>query len=70
MGWIDLRAYGMTGAQLKEATYREGVALTDGAFFDPELGDGFLRINFACPHSQTLKAMELLQRAILRNTRQ
>jgi cystathionine beta-lyase len=67
MGWIDFRAYGLTGKQLMEATYREGVALTDGRFFDPETGDGFLRINFACPHSQTRKAMELLERAIKNN---
>ncbi len=67
MGWIDFRAYGLTGKQLMEATHREGVALTDGRFFDPETGDGFLRINFACPHSQTLRAMELLERAIKNN---
>ncbi|MFH1513585.1 MAG: PatB family C-S lyase [Bacillota bacterium] len=64
MGWIDLRAYGLSGNELMEATYREGVALMDGRFFDREEGDGFLRINFACPHSQTRKALELLERAV------
>lgn len=64
MGWIDLRAYGLTGGELMEATHREGVALMDGRFFDREDGDGFLRINFACPHSQTMKALELLERAV------
>ncbi|MBN1777672.1 MAG: PatB family C-S lyase [Clostridiales bacterium] len=69
MGWIDLRAYGLTGRELREATYAEGVALSDGAAFDKELGDGFLRINFACPHSQTVKAMELLERAVKKHAR-
>ena len=67
MGWIDFRAYGMSGEELMAATHAEGVALTDGRFFDRELGDGFLRINFACPHSQTRQAMELLERAILKH---
>lgn len=69
MGWIDLRAYGMTGKELTDATYAEGVALTEGAFFDREGGDGFLRFNFACPHSQTLKALELLERAVKKHAR-
>jgi len=64
LGWIDLRAYGYSGDELVERTHREGVALTDGRFFGKDTGDGFLRINFACPHSQTRKAMELLERAI------
>lgn len=69
MGWIDFRAYGLTSKELMEATHREGVALMDGRFFDRETGDGFLRINFACPHSQTMKAMELLESAIRKNAR-
>ncbi len=69
MGWIDFRAYGLTSEELMEVTHREGVALMDGRFFDRETGDGFLRINFACPHSQTMKALELLERAIRKNAR-
>jgi cystathionine beta-lyase len=69
MGWIDLRAYGMTGKELMEATYQEGVALMEGSFFDRETGGGFLRLNFACPHSQTLKALELLERAVKKHAR-
>lgn len=67
MGWMDLRAYGLTTAALMEATHREGVAFTGGTFFDKELGEGFLRINFACPHSQTLQALELLEKAVKQN---
>ncbi|MBE0601794.1 MAG: aminotransferase class I/II-fold pyridoxal phosphate-dependent enzyme, partial [Firmicutes bacterium] len=69
MGWIDLRAYGMTGKELMDATYAQGVTLMEGTFFDREGGDGFLRINFACPHSQTLKALQLLERAVKKNAR-
>ena len=69
MGWIDLRAYGLSGKELMDATYAEGVAFSEGSFFDSESGDGFLRINFACPHSQTLKALELLERAVKKHAR-
>lgn len=69
MGWIDLRAYGMTGKELMDTTHEEGVALSEGTFFDREGGDGFLRLNFACPHSQTLKALELLERAVKKHAR-
>jgi len=69
MGWIDLRAYGLSCKELMDATYAEGVAFSEGSFFDSESGDGFLRINFACPHSQTLKALELLERAVKKHAR-
>ncbi len=69
MGWIDLRAYGLSGKELMDATYEEGVALMEGTFFDREQGDGFLRINFACPHSQTLEALKLLERAVKKHAR-
>ena len=69
LGWIDLRAYGLTGDELMDVTHREGVALTDGRFFGRETGEGFLRINFACPHSQTVKALELMERAIKKHAR-
>ncbi len=64
MGWMNFHAYGLTSKELMEATHQEGVAFTDGRFFDSELGDGFLRINFACPHKQTIEALELLERAV------
>jgi cystathionine beta-lyase len=69
MGWIDFRAYGLTSDELMDATHREGVALMDGRFFGREEGEGFLRINFACPHSQTIQALELLERAIRKHAR-
>ena len=65
LGWLDLRAYGFSTEELTRRTHRHGVAFTHGLFFDKEEGDGFLRINFACPHSQLRFAMERLQAALL-----
>lgn len=64
LAWIDLRAYGLTTAEMMKRTYEQGVAFTSGQFFDKALGEGFLRINFACPHSQTLEAVKRLEKAI------
>ena len=64
LAWLDLRAYGFSSAELMKRTYEQGVAFTSGQFFDPKLGDGFLRFNFACPHSQTLEAVKRLEKAI------
>lgn len=64
LGWMDLRAYGFSDEQLTQRTYDAGVAFTTGTFFGKEAGDGFLRINFACPHAQTLEALKRLEKAI------
>ncbi len=64
LGWLDLRAYGLTTDELMRRTYEAGVAFTPGTFFGQAQGEGFLRVNLACPHSQTLDAMERLERAI------
>ena len=64
LGWLDLRAYGFTTAQLMERTHKAGVAFTPGTFFGGEAGEGFLRFNFACPHSQTLEAVKRLEKAL------
>jgi len=65
LAWIDLRAYGLSTDELMKRTYEQGVAFTSGLFFDQQLGEGYLRFNFACPHSQTLEAVKRLENAIL-----
>ncbi|MDD3662832.1 MAG: PatB family C-S lyase [Candidatus Pacebacteria bacterium] len=64
LAWIDLRAYGFTTAELMRRTHEQGVALSPGTFFSKTLGEGFLRFNFGCPHSQTIEAVERLAKAI------
>lgn len=64
LAWIDLRAYGFTPEELVKRTNEHGVFFTEGTFFGQETGAGFLRINLACPHSQTLEAVKRLEAAI------
>ena len=65
LAWVDLRAYGMDSHTLMERCHAQGVAFTSGVFFGKEAGEGFLRINFACPHSQTLEAVKRLEMAVI-----
>ena len=64
LGWMDLRAYGLTTAELTQRTHAHGVAFTEGTFFDKQSGEGFLRINIGCPHAQTREAVRRLEQAI------
>lgn len=59
LAWIDARALGVSRpARLFE---KFGVALFDGAEFR---GEGFVRLNFGCPRSILVEALDRLRRAV------
>jgi cystathionine beta-lyase len=63
LAWIDVRA-----AQLREpAKFFEqaGVGLYDGRVFD---GEGYVRLNFACPRSRLVTALDRMTEALQRST--
>lgn len=62
LAWLDFRAYNMPQAEL-EKTMKErcGLVLTGGAFFGAE-GEGFLRMNVACPRSILIDALNRLSK--------
>lgn len=64
LAWVDLRAYGFTTEQLMERCRAQGVEFTPGTFFG-QAGDGFLRVNLACPHQRVMDAAERLAKAVL-----
>ncbi len=64
LAWVDLRAYGFSTEELTQRTHRAGVAFTAGTFFGEEAGEGFLRMNLACPHTQLKEALVRLERAV------
>lgn len=51
LAWLDLRALGHSCEELGKIFKKAKVALTGGTFFGPE-GEGFMRVNFACPRAQ------------------
>lgn len=64
LGWLDLRAWGLSTDALMERTRAAGVEFTPGTFFGKEAGEGFLRVNLACPHDRVRQAAGQLERAL------
>jgi len=63
LAWLDLRAYGKTCLEMAEKCRLHGVALTGGTFFGQE-GEGFMRLNFACPRGMLKEGVARLQAAM------
>lgn len=62
--WLDCRDLGMTPEALQEFMIKEAqVALNDGRDYGPG-GEGFQRINIACPRSLLKKALTRIERGI------
>jgi cystathionine beta-lyase len=64
--WIDARALGLSSAEMKRFMYSDAlVAFNEGSTFGPE-GEGYVRINCACPRSILQQALERFAQAIQR----
>ncbi len=64
--WIDSRALGLSSAEMKRFMYSDAlVAFNEGSTFGPE-GEGYVRINCACPRSILQQALERFAQAIQR----
>ena len=62
--WVDLRGYGMEGEDAEAFFGRKaGVFIGKGKDYGQE-GDGFIRINVACPRSQVMAALERMAQAL------
>lgn len=57
--WIDLRAFKKTDAELKEIISKAGLFIQFADEFVSD-GEGFVRMNLACPRSVIRKAMRIL----------
>ncbi|MCC8137646.1 MAG: pyridoxal phosphate-dependent aminotransferase [Clostridiales bacterium] len=62
--WLDFRALGLTGSELEHLiVHKAQLWLDSGSIFGPA-GEGFQRINVACPWATLEHALEQLRRAI------
>ncbi len=64
LAWLDLRDYGLSNREITRLTHLHGLALTDGVFFGKKAGEGFMRLNFGCPHKNITEAVNRLARAL------
>jgi cystathionine beta-lyase len=64
LAWLDFRSYGFSPSELKERMIQKaGLALNDGPTFGPG-GEGFQRMNLACPRAVLGQALERLEAAL------
>lgn len=61
--WIDLRAYGIECKELEKIMIQSHLFLDEGYIFGDE-GEGFERINIACPSYVLKEALERLKKAL------
>lgn len=62
--WLDCRALGLNKEELQHLMYAEaGVYLDEGYIFGPE-GEGFERLNIACPRALLAEALERIRRVL------
>jgi len=69
LGWIDCSGLGLNPMELNEFFLKEAkIALDDGPIFGKG-GEGFQRINLACTRNTLEKAMDQLEKAVVRRFR-
>ena len=62
--WLDCRSFGMTGKELRSFFVKEaGVGMNEGSTFGPG-GEGFMRMNIACPRDTLTRAMKQIELAV------
>lgn len=62
--WLDFRMLGMSQEELKKFIFEKAkLGLNDGSTFGKE-GEGFMRMNIACPKSILIEALNRLKNAI------
>ncbi len=63
LAWLDCREADLPGNAHKFFLEEAGVAMNDGATFGKG-GEGFVRLNFACPRATLVQALEQMREAL------
>jgi cystathionine beta-lyase len=62
--WLDFREYGLSEDEMSDIlVHKAGVALNQGSRFGTN-GEGFFRLNFACPRKILLEGLEKIRKAV------
>lgn len=63
--WVDITATGLTSDALQQRLLNDGrVWVCPGTMYGPRTGEGYLRINIACPRSQLMEALTRIKDTI------
>ncbi len=67
LAWVDIRALGIGSDELADRLYREGkVWVSSGTIYSPTAGEGFIRINMACPRALLMEGLERIEKVVER----
>ena len=59
LAWVDIRATGMRSDELTELLAREAkVRVESGTTYGANAGEGYIRVNLACPRSVLREALQ------------
>ncbi|MBQ9301236.1 MAG: PatB family C-S lyase [Clostridia bacterium] len=62
--WIDLRAYDPDSQSLDKKLRSAQLVLNSGTIFGQENGNGYMRLNFACPHAALAEGIRRMAQAL------
>ena len=57
--WLDCRAAGRTGQEMQRGMAEKGILIDDGRRYGDD-GEGFIRLNVACPRAQLRQGVEIM----------
>ncbi len=64
LAWVDIRSYGKKNSEAYRDCLSRGVIPSEGDAFGKDVGEGFMRLNFACPAHQLVEGLERFASAI------
>jgi len=61
--WVDISAYGMSAQSYCDRLISEAkVWINPGTMYGPQTGEGYVRLNIACPRSRLMEALQRIAR--------
>jgi len=64
--WIDCRSLGISSKELSEKIFEQGNLQINGGQTYGEAGEGFIRMNIACPRELLIEGLERLEKVLKR----
>jgi len=63
--WVDIRSTGLSSDEITEKLLREAhVQVNSGTMYGTRAGEGFIRMNIACPRAQMLEALWRIKKVL------
>jgi cystathionine beta-lyase len=64
--WVDIRQTGLSSDQLCDQLLNHGhVMMNSGTMYGQDAGEGYIRINIACPRSRMVEGLERMLRELI-----